>query len=364
VRLPAFLNEERNPYLLGLLRVGIATLLLVQTLKAFREYLGNGYFGDVFHVPLLPEAFVPNRAGFGILLGCQALGAVMAALGAFARPALLVAALCGLYGMACDRLQYHNNRYTLLLVALLVAFTPCDRSFVPRFFAAKPSPPSDSKAAAEAKAPRWAAYLVGVQVSLVYLASSLSKLLDDDWRTGMVLLLRFAHYRLKAEPWLPAGVTEWLVEPWFGQLAAVIALSTELLVAVGLWVPRLRVVAIWFGIMFHLGIEIFARVELFSFTMLWSYLVFVTPELRERRLSLGAGTGAVGTLAKLAPRLDWLARFQHERSPEQRTPLVVYDREGRAHRGLHALRELARATPLLFPLWGPLTLLTRGGGRT
>ncbi|HKY34414.1 MAG TPA: HTTM domain-containing protein [Polyangiaceae bacterium] len=361
MKLPAFLSEERDPYLLGLLRVGIASLLLLLTLRLAREYLGGRYFGDVFHLPLLPEALVPSRRGYGLLLACQALTAVLALLGLVARPALLIAALCGLYGMACDRLQYHNNRYTLLLVALLVALTPCDRSFVWAFGAKAPPhapspPPGDEKG--HAKAPRWAAYLVGVQLSLVYLSSSLGKLLDGDWRGGTVMLLRFTPFRATAEQWVPAGMAEWLTEPWFGQLAAVSALATELLLALGPWLARPRILALWVGVMFHAGIELFANVELFSYTMLCAYLVFVTPERRERRLSWSARDGAAGLLAKLAAGLDFLARFRHERVPGQQALLVVHDRGGQPHQGLAALRELTRATPLLFPLWLPLSLLT------
>jgi hypothetical protein len=347
VKLPGFLSEERDPYLLGLLRVAVATLLLLLTLKLLREHLAGGYFGDAFHMPLLPEALVPSRVGYELLLGCMALAAALALLGILARPALLLAALCGLYGMACDRLHYHNNRYTLLLVALLVAFTPCDRSFLPL------------RAGSSAKAPRWAAHLVGAQLSVVYLSSSLGKVLDSDWRTGTVMLLRFAPFRETAEHWVPASLAAWLSEPWFGQLAAIAALTTELLLALGPWLPRLRIVALWVGVTFHVGIELFANVELFSYTMLVSYVVFVRPELRERRLSWKTRGGVAKVLKRLLAKLDFLARFRHEQSPEQPALLVVFDRAGAPHQGLGALRELARATPLLFPLWLPLCLVTR-----
>jgi hypothetical protein len=345
VKLPAFLSEERDPYLLGLVRVGVATLLLVFTFRLGREYLEGGYFGDVFHLPLLPEALLPSSSGYATLLACQALLAALGLLGVVARPALLTAALCGLYVTACDRLQYHNNRYTLLLLALLVAMSPCDRSFRP------------GRSADHTPAPRWAAYLVGAQLSLVYLSSSLGKLLDSDWRDGTVLTLRFSPFRGLVEEWGPDRLAAWMTEPWFGQLAAVAAIGTELLLALGPWFPRLRVAALWLGVMFHLGIEVFANVHLFSYTVLCCYVVFATPELRERRLSWSR-SGTARVLAPILARLDVLARFRHETPPEQQTLLIAYDRQGQAHLGLGALRELARATPVLFPLWLPLSLLT------
>ena len=88
--------------------------------------------------------------------------------------------------------------------------------------------------------------------------------------------------------------------------------------------------------------------------MLASYLVFARPELYERRLLWSASSAR---LPRVLKTLDWLQRFRHEHA-EQPELLVVVDRDGRAHRGLSALRELTRATPLLFPLWLPLRLLT------
>ena len=105
-------------------------------------------------------------------------------------------------------------------------------------------------------------------------------------------------------------------------------------------------------------IEVTAHVELFSYTMLSGYLVFVTPELRERSVSWNARSQAGKALGELCSRLDVLARFRHEQVDGQASLMVARDRAGIAHRGLSAWRELARATPLLFPLWLPLSILT------
>jgi hypothetical protein len=342
----SWLSEERETYVLGLARVAFAALLLSLTLKLARELWHGPYFGDVFHMPLLPASWVPSRQIYGALLVCQGLGCVLALLGAVARPALLFASLCGLYGFFCDRLQYHNNRYELLLLTLLVSLSPCDRSF--SFFAG-PRPGT---------APRWAARLVGAQLAIVYLASSLGKLFDADWRSGLVLLPRFALGVPYAEQYLGASFAALLSAPWFAHAAAVAAIASELFLALGLWFPRTRALCLWLGLMFHAGIEVAARVEWFSYTMLSGYLVFVTPELRERSVSWNARTRAGQALGRLCSRLDVLARFRHEQVDGQASLLVARDRAGIAHRGLSAWRELARATPVLFPLWLPLAVLT------
>lgn len=341
-----WLTEEREAYVLGLLRVAFSLLLLRLTLQMAQEAWPGPYFGDVFHRPLLPAGFVLGKQAYAGLLILQGLGCLLSLLGLAARPALLTAALCGLYGFFCDRLHYHNNRYELLLLSLLVSLTPCDRSLLP-FRAARPGP-----------APRWAARLVAAQLTIVYLASSLGKLFDPDWRGGVVMLHRFAFGKPFAEQYLGASASALLSAPWFALAASLAAITSELFLAVGLWLPRTRALCLWLGVVFHLGIEVTARVELFSYTMLSGYLVFVTPELRERALSWNARTPAGQRLGALFARLDILARFRHEQSDDQATLLVARDRDGKAHQGLAAFRELARATPVLFPLWLPLLLAT------
>ena len=342
----SWLTEEREAYVLGLARVAFATLLLWLTLKLARELSHGPYFGDVFHMPLLPPSWVPSRQVYGALLACQGLGCVLALLGVVARPALLVASLCGLYGFFCDRLQYHNNRYELLLLTFLLSLSPCDRSFS---IVAGPRPGT---------APRWAARLIGAQVVVVYLASGIGKVFDADWRSGLVLLPRFALGVPYAEQYLGTNVAALLSAPWFAYAAALAAIGCELFLALGLWFTPTRALCLWLGVMFHAGIEVTARVELFSYAMLSGYLVFVTPELRERSVSWNARTRAGRALGQLCSWLDALARFRHEQVDGQASLLVARDRAGIAHSGLSAWRELARATPLLFPLWLPLAVLT------
>jgi Vitamin K-dependent gamma-carboxylase len=340
-------REEREVYLLGLLRVVFGGLLLAYTLKRGQDLWLRGYFGDVFHLPVWPEAWVPSRPLYTALLGLQATCAVLAVVGVRSRGALLAGAGCGLFLLLCDRLQYHNNRYELLLVTILVSLTPCDRSFRWR----RPARPGPG--------PRWAARMVGAQLSIAYLASSVGKLLDPEWRGGSVLHLRFSHGPHIDQHLLPSLVEQLIAQPWFSWVASVAAITSELFLALGLWFPRTRVAALWLGVMFHVGIELSARVELFSYTMLFGYLVFVTPELRERTLSFSASHPRGAPLSGLFRRLDFFARFRHE-SHAAGDLMRVADRRGRLHHGLGALRELARAIPLLFPLWAPLALFSLG----
>ncbi|HEU4535932.1 MAG TPA: hypothetical protein VFS00_17530, partial [Polyangiaceae bacterium] len=159
----------------------------------------------------------------------------------------------------------------------------------------------------------------------------------------------------------------WPVDPflaWFGRPEvsspfAKVVIATELFLAVGLWAPRARAAALWVGFYFHVVIEVTQKVELFSYTTLAVYLLFVRPATRERALELPPERAR---LARLVPALDWLARFELRPAPAG-APLVAVDRDGRRARGFGAYVLLCRALPLLFPLWLPLAIAERALAR-
>lgn len=260
-----WLDEEGDVSMLGLARVAFGVLLAANAVRALRE-LGRGYFGDVFHWPLLLDALVPSRTVYAAIVAAQLLLALLVIAGRWrSREALCASAILGTYVLFCDRLQFHHNRWALFCQALLLSFAPCDRSF-------RLGPRSRSATAG----PLWAARLAGLQLSIIYLASGGSKVLDADWRSGLVLLERFHLYASQAiAAGVPAGVMDALARPATASLLAKGAIATELFLAFGLWPMRTRLFALCWGTAFHLVIEATSRVEGFSLLMLASYLVFV-----------------------------------------------------------------------------------------
>jgi len=351
-------GEERDAYVLGLLRLALSALIFLHCSRLVLELRRDGYFADFFFVPIVPESWVPSRAVYELLLGGEALAAVCAFVGWWPREALLGASSIGLFVLLCDRLQYHNNRYALLLLGGLLAFVPCDRSFR---LVRRPVHLLEPARIA----PTFARRLFQLQVSLVYLGSACGKLLDADWRGGQVLLLRFlktaeicAQNGFPLPPWLG----QLLASAWLASLAAKAAIATELFIALGTWFPATRRLALWVGVSFHFWIEVSARVELFSWLMWASYLAFVTPELRERRFEFDPDRAAGRALGRLVMLLDWCARFELAPLPfgeRGRALCYVTNRQGRRAHGLGGAAQLAEAIPLLFSFWLPLTLLAR-----
>jgi hypothetical protein len=340
-----WLREEGDTYLLGLARFGFGLLLTSASLTLFREARG-GFFRDSFYVSFLPEALLPGEAAYRALLAAHALFAAWVVVGWRARPALGLASLVGLYLLLCNRLEYHNNRYALYCYAFLLSFAPCDRAFAlgaPREPAAR-------------RGPLWAQRLVQAQASLVYLASGLTKLADPDWRGGVMLGDRAARFLERRRLGWPADdFLAWFSQPHVSSPFSKLVIATELFLALGLWAPRVRAVALWVGFFFHLTIEITQQVQLFSYTTLTVYLLFVAPATRERALEVPPARAALGEAVRV---LDWLARFEIRPAPEG-APLAAVDRDGRRATGLGAIVLLCRALPLFFPLWLPLAAVER-----
>jgi hypothetical protein len=324
-------------------RVVLGLMLLEAAVRAGWE-LRAGYFGDAFHWPVLPEALVASKPVYTALVAAEAVMAMMVIAGLRPRLALFGSALALAYGLLCDRLQFHNNRAAMAGYALLLSLAPCDRT---------------------RQGPLWAARLAQLQVATIYLASGGSKLLDPDWRGGDVILTRFVLFRAQAEAaGVPGAIIDAFSRPGVAAALAAAAIATELLLCVGLWPRRTRAFALWWGTAFHLTIEATSRVEGFTWITLGMYALFSIPDLHARRLLYDANDARGRAIARAVRSLDWLGRFEVRARPpgDAEHAVAVVERDGREVRGLPAAAALARATPLLFPLWVPLAVLARVAG--
>jgi Vitamin K-dependent gamma-carboxylase len=343
-------KDVADAYVLGPVRAAVGALLGWHALLAAQELNVTEHFGTSFHMSMLPDVLVPSHRLYAVVVALRICLAVMITIGVWARPGLAISGLLGLWILLCDRLQFHHDRYSLFLYAVLLSLTPCDRSWR----ASEPSVPE----------PRigswWAVYLTGLQISIVYLASGGSKLLDPDWRSGLVLSDRIARH----------GGLDWLARADVTSALAKAAIMTELVLCAALWIKPTRVVAIWWGLWFHLAVLVLARVETFTILQLAMFGVFVTPDFHARRLRFDPSR-PWGKLAGTAvPLLDWFGRFEvkgWEPDDQPGHSIVVVRRDGTNVTGIRAFAMITRCVPLLFPLWAPVALFasfTRQGDLT
>ncbi len=326
------MDERGDTHALAVVRIGLGLLLAERAARALRALPP----GEVFAWPLLPGWAVPPHAAQVALLILQLGLAVSIVFGLRARWAMLASALLQLYLMLADRTAYHNYKYSLLLFVGLLAFSPCDRRLA--IDALKRDPIG----------PLWAQRLAQIQVSLMYVASGGSKLLDPDWRAGVVISDGIRRFGASAVArGVPHALVDWLQRAAVAGAFARVAIATELLLAIALWRPRWRAFALWVGLMFHLIIHVATSVAIFSYLMILIYALFANPAIEERQIING----------RFLRLFDWLRRFKYE---EQRgSPFTVIDRDGRASTGIAAAAAATRALPAFFPIWPALALLAR-----
>jgi hypothetical protein len=329
-------DQMGDTFLLAVVRVGFGLLLLNEAWLAIQQFRNAGYFGAYFHQPFLPESLVPSAGIYEGLLAAQLGAAILVVAGRGARPALLVAAGLLVYTMACDRLWFHHYRHTMAAFSTLLAFAPCDRYFVL------------GRAANDAPGSLWAANAIKAQVSVMYLASGGSKLLDPEWRGGRMMLgMVNGLAQLMQRNHLPSSLVDAMQTPLGASLLAKSAIGTELVLAFLLWWPRTRRLAIWVGLVFHLVISQITPVKLFTIEMLLVYLLFATPDSGARVIRYDPRRHS---LASVIESLDWLRRFKLAPS-DKTTAFVVVDRDGHGKRGLAALAVVVGALPVLFVAW-------------
>ena len=328
-------DQKGDTFLLAVVRVGFGLLLLNEAWLATRQFSDAGYFGGYFHQPFLPESLVPSAGVYQGLLAAQFVAAVLVVAGRGARPALLVAAGLLVYTMLCDRLFFHHYRHTMAAFATLLAFAPCDRHFVL------------GRIANEVAGPLWAQSAIKAQVSVMYLASGGSKLLDPEWRGGLMMLgMVKGLSQLMQRNHLPASLVAAMQTPLGGSLLAKGAIGTELGLAFFLWWPRTRKLALWVGLVFHLVISQITPVRLFTIEMLLVYLLFATPDAGARVVRYDPRRHS---FASVIETLDWMRRFRL--APSEGAAFVVVDRDGEETRGLRAMAVVAGAIPVLFAAW-------------
>ena len=345
-------TEKGDAYIVSLVRVILGVLLLLSAMREMDDLGAGGYFGDSFHIPIVPEALVPSRDVFTLLVAIECGLAVLVTVGRASRPALLASALTGLFLLSCDRLRYHNNRYALFLFALILAFAPCDRAFVFR---------RSGVPALARQGDLWAQRLAQLQLALIYVACGGAKLLDPDWRQGRVIGDRLVRSTaLAISQGVPAHWMRFLSDPMMASALSKLAILTEISLAVALFVPRTRFFALWWGAMFHVTIELTSKVELFGWLTLSIYALFARPALRERMLFYDDARASGVFVSRAVRLLDWLVRFE-VRADESATNgrgFVVVERDGSVAAGALAVARIARAIPVLFPLSVPLFLVT------
>lgn len=122
------------------------------------------------------------------------------------------------------------------------------------------------------KSAAWPLRLMQIQVSVVYLRTVHWKLKGKTWWNGTA-----AWYPLWAEVYVRFRPPKWMLNRVTIAIATWGTLVTEVAFGTLVWIEEFRYPMIVLGILFHLKLDIIMNLQLFSWVMICSWLVFVPP---------------------------------------------------------------------------------------
>ena len=256
-------TDQASPRVVGMVRIGLGFAAVLRGFEAVRV-LRPLTAPDVINFPWFEG--LPTLSGpiVTTILALWLSSAAMFMFGLWSRAsgALLCAVMAA--SILLEQQAYSNHLYLLtLLVAMFVMTNPgaaLSIDAVRRRRSALPPPESVDA---------WPLFLMKLQVTTVYLFAAITKL-NPEFVSGRVLRVHMG-----------AGLVsmpESLQVPGFLSPLAILAVTTELIIAVFLWRRRLRVVAVVAGIGLHLSIALFMapllQLIVFGVVMVSAYGLF------------------------------------------------------------------------------------------
>lgn len=346
---------------MALIRLLVGPIALIHLWPFIADALDGRTYRDVFHHPYAswyPELPTPGYVAL-LCVGVVAAGAMT--IGLFTRVATATTFAVVAYNMALSTTHFHNNRAYLVIVLGILALAPTGRELSTDAWLTSRR---HSGTPLVTTSTAWPLLLLRFECSIVYGASGLSKLLDPDWFGGTVTWGRIVNSesQLRTSP-LPDWFIDALLERSLHTGMAKMIVMTEIFIAIALWVPRLRLLAVWVAIAFHVLIEISSSVQVFSYLAVTVLLVWATPSTRDRVIHIDPASIAHLRFVRVVHALDWLARFRVETGLSGDT-LSVIDRDGRGRSGGGAAVFIVSRLPVTAWFALPLTMLPVARRRT
>ena len=350
----SLLDRTTDARPLGVTRIvlGIAAVLFTLELA---ESLGRLGAPGMFRFPVVEQlAWIPGSPAVVGIIGLWAVTATAFLVGWYARVAGVVLVSLGMLVLSIDQQLYSNHLTLLTVLTGLVALADGGAALS-----------LDARAGRGAtRIPEWGIWLIKVQLTSLYAFAALSKL-NPSYLSGSVM----ASY-LRTDG--PLAVPEaWRsFEPML--VLSVVALLSELFLAVALWLPRWRRNAFVVGLGLHAFILLTFQPPLallvFGLASLAPYVLFLHAAPASRLVIWDASCSFCAGWVYWWRRLDWLGvlRFAPMDEPgllethgiselAAAEALHVVGPDGTT-RAFGAVRSVAEVLPVSF-LWAPLLAL-------
>ncbi|MCA9413521.1 MAG: HTTM domain-containing protein [Candidatus Omnitrophica bacterium] len=229
------------------------------------------YFSEQSY-PVNPEGFSPSYPGLGWLHqpsfevyhtieNLLLVLSILFLLGlAFRVVGPLTALLVG-YTFASSPFFYHHHIFQMAIVTSILGFSrSADRWSLDALI-----PGLKRERVGLTRMPR---RMIQVLVSIIYFFTSVSKL-NHGWLSGKIFDV------FKESGSFYGHISPWILDHFSYQALGLITVGTEIFLVFGLWIPRVRILAILAGVGLHLGIDSMMGVGSFSYQMIALYVAFL-----------------------------------------------------------------------------------------
>lgn len=266
-------GREQSTRAVALIRIGLGLVTMTRfanELTVFRSLDAAGLIlGPIFF--LLTAMMI---AGY---LTRLAIGGVAAC--------LITIYLTGVYGNPITE-WHHHHVYLLLSATVLLAFTPCDRSYSVDCYRAKRLAARTGSPQPAERGLLWGQRLMVLQLGALYFWTAVDKS-DWAWVSGQ-RLEQILTWTYSGRP-----LDVLLDQPLLLAALSVIVLVVEYGLAVGIFVRRWVSVVVPIGFALHATFYLLLPVSTYSITMMVLYLAILDPDKIHRRLDELQGHAAV-----------------------------------------------------------------------
>jgi hypothetical protein len=259
------IRTDPRPIAIARIGVGFATILTSIEVYEILAAIAGGRLA----MPVLPGLPVPTLPWLTVLIVITIGAAVAVTVGWNTEKAAIISVLLGIAILVWDQQTYSSHRLLATLLMAYLVFAKAGTAWSIRPVPGRPS------------VPWWPQLLMMSQLSVLYFFSGLSKI--NVWFISGV----------------PLSTWVWIELPWQTYaVAAVMTIVVELTIAVGLWFPSSRRVAVLLGLGLHVSIVVLMNHDTlallaFAITCVSLYPLFLfRPRIREVRLGVG---GAVSS---------------------------------------------------------------------
>ena len=305
---------------------------------------------DSWHMPYrgLEWLPVPSEFWIGRIEDALLLGSILLTIGLFTRVAALGSAVLFTYMFLVSQLQFYHHLYVLGLVLWVLALSPSGRHYSIDALVADPARRGQPMSVLPLR-------VVQVTVCTIYFCTFLWKF-NPGWLSGDIMQI-FDELGSLRGPFAP-----WILAVFPYQFLSLGTLAIEGLFPFLVWHSSTRRVALVFGILFHLNIDLMMNVNTFSYGMMAAYIAFIRPEAGRTVVLYAPQCGLCSRSCRWVNVFDWFRRLSwlDISSPEARViaphltdadlenEMVVITPDGERRAGFEAWRELLTRLPLAF----------------